>query len=60
MWNQLHNQKIKNFKTPRVPRIEERDEQYVLVKYNFSNYKFDVPIFSGVIKRVIFNEITEL
>ena len=43
----------KNYKTPRAPIIEERSAKEVPMKYNFGIYKFDIPIFSEMIKRAV-------
>ena len=40
------------FNNPRAPTVVERDAKYVPVKYNFSSYKFQVPIFSAFVERV--------
>ena len=40
------------FREPRAPTVEERDAKYVPVKFNFSSYKFDIPIFSAFVERI--------
>ena len=39
------------FKLPRAPTITEQDAAYVPPKYNFSNYTFAIPKFTGSVER---------
>ena len=40
------------FKTARAPTIGEADAKVVTVKYGFSMYKCDIPVFGAVVERV--------
>ena len=40
------------FKNARAPTIDARDAKFVPVKYGFSKYKFDIPIFNAITERV--------
>ena len=40
------------FKTARSPTIGGADAKFVPVKYGFSKYKFDIPVFGAIIERV--------
>ena len=39
------------FKLPRAPTITEQDAEFVPPKYNFSDYKFSIPKFTGRIEK---------
>ena len=41
------------FKNLRAPTIEERDAKYVPVKFNFSSYEFDIPMFSAFLDHIL-------
>ena len=41
------------FKNAQAPTIKEREAKYVPVKFNFSSYKFDIPIFSDMIDFIL-------
>mmetsp|Transcript_64674 Transcript_64674/g.75896 ORF Transcript_64674/g.75896 Transcript_64674/m.75896 type:complete len:109 (+) Transcript_64674:662-988(+) len=38
---------------PRAPTIVERDATFVLVKYSFSQYKFEIMTFNGATKKLV-------
>ena len=40
------------FKTARAPKIGEADAKFLPVKYGFSKYNFDIPVFGAVVERV--------
>ena len=40
------------FKTARASTIGEADAKFVPVKYGFSKYKFNIPVFGAVVERV--------
>ena len=40
------------FKNSRAPTIGEADAKFVPVKYGFSKYKLDIPVFGAVVERV--------